>query len=255
MMATKNFRTWLRAKLTLPDLENLLAKTATGERTLILNCENAPFKKYFPNYVRLHPRPAPSPTGEAVAAANPYHLPLPDGSFSVGVCTGWLEQVEEPGIFIAEVYRVLVCGGKAVFSANCAFTIHHVPHDYYHFTTFGIQRLFEEKGFIIQQVRGSCGPFRTLAILLQRICFQTDMHRPLKLCFFALAKILPILDRFTGNNYGNYEHSTVVDSCLAANVQIIARKPASAGLPTSTTDRTSRRPVQQVAGYPRIGHY
>lgn len=63
------------------------------------------------------------------------------------VCHQVLEHVPTPALAVAEMYRVLKPGGKAVITTPHLSRYHELPHDYFRYTEFGLQALFEHAGF------------------------------------------------------------------------------------------------------------
>jgi SAM-dependent methyltransferase len=74
-------------------------------------------------------------------------LPVPDGSFDVVLCTMVLEHVVDPRKVLAEVRRVLEPGGRLVLTVPSVWPAHEMPHDYWRFTSSGLEHLMREFGF------------------------------------------------------------------------------------------------------------
>jgi len=215
---------WLVKKHTTQDIERLFDETRTSEKTLILNCEDAPFNKYYPNYIRVYDMPEHK-LGVDHCIKDPSTLPFQDNEFKHIACTGWLEHLKDPQAVANEIFRVTAKGGTIAISASSAFSIHCAPNDFFHFTPYGIRLIFERSGFRVTKSEGSCLPYKALAILTQRVAYQTEMNNFIKVFVYLAAKIIPIFDKFVKNNYGDISRTVKVYSCLSSNVQLIAVKP------------------------------
>jgi SAM-dependent methyltransferase len=103
------------------------------------------------------------------AIAELTRLPFPDETFDAAVCTQVLEHTPEPKRVLKEICRVLKPGGTLLFTAPGAGEEHQQPYDFYRYTSFGLNYLFGEAGFEIEEMRRLGGMFWLLAILAPRI--------------------------------------------------------------------------------------
>jgi SAM-dependent methyltransferase len=71
-------------------------------------------------------------------------LPFPDASFNHVICTEVLEHARDPTALMAEMRRVLKCGGTLVATIPFSARVHYEPHDYQRFTFWGLKRLFSQ---------------------------------------------------------------------------------------------------------------
>lgn len=76
-------------------------------------------------------------------------IPLPEASVDSVVSTQVLEHVPHPWKVLAEIFRVLKPGGRALLTAPQMNEIHEEPLDFYRYTNFGLTVLCQEAGFII----------------------------------------------------------------------------------------------------------
>lgn len=74
-------------------------------------------------------------------------LPVDDDSFDHVLCTEVLEHVSDPAVFLTELKRVLRRGGTLILTVPWAARLHHLPHDYYRFTRFGLAAALVNAGF------------------------------------------------------------------------------------------------------------
>jgi SAM-dependent methyltransferase len=218
------FKKWLTKKLSQPDIERLCRAEATTESELVLivHSDDMAFEHYFPNRHKANTEMA----GDIDVHVNKSYasMPIEDGVYDAVVCTGLLEHLEEPEKVMREFYRVLKPGGKVVISASFAFSNHNAPVNFFHFTVEGLALVFERTGFTTNNINPSCKPFRTIGILLQRICYQAKFTILLKVPVLLIAKLLPYLDKLIKEDYGGIERKNQVRSSLYSNVQGVGLK-------------------------------
>jgi ubiquinone/menaquinone biosynthesis C-methylase UbiE len=205
-------------KLTRPAINAFLKKYSSPLSTLDIGASGDDHREYFPNRTTLDIDP--SKNSDVVGDA--HALPFKDGSFEVVVCSEMLEHANNPQTVIEEIRRVLKTDGLVVLTTRFAFPIHDAPNDYWRFTPYGLRRLFSE--FDVIEVTTDGRSFHTIAVLLQRILFQTNLPRIIKGLLYPMIIILPHLDRFISHQYGNITRTTEVDHLLSSGVFIAARK-------------------------------
>lgn len=83
-------------------------------------------------------------TGNVDVIADAHNIPLPDSSFDAIICKEVLEHLYHPHKAIEEMFRVLKPGGKFVGSTCFYWPIHGTPIDYFRYTRFGLEKLFEK---------------------------------------------------------------------------------------------------------------
>jgi len=99
--------------------------------------------------------------------ADAHDLPLTDDSFDAVLCKQVLEHLYHPHKAVDEMLRVLKPGGKLVASTCFYWPIHGAPVDYFRFTQFGLEKLFER--FSEVKVVSQNGVLGTLGIHLVRL--------------------------------------------------------------------------------------
>jgi ubiquinone/menaquinone biosynthesis C-methylase UbiE len=86
-----------------------------------------------------------------------YDIPVEDESFDSAISTAVLEHLEEPEKAIQECYRILKSGGYAIYSIPFLWHLHEEPRDFYRYSKYGIEYLFEKVGFKIIEIKPLSG--------------------------------------------------------------------------------------------------
>lgn len=76
-------------------------------------------------------------------------LPFLDNSFDTIILSGVLEHIPKPGQLWSEMYRILAPGGVAIINTPFLYWVHEVPHDYYRYTEYALERFAEEANFSV----------------------------------------------------------------------------------------------------------
>lgn len=79
--------------------------------------------------------------------------------FNSIVCTQVLEHLEDPLNALLELHRVTKEEGLIYLTTNFLFPIHSSPYDFFRFTNFGLEHLFNEAGFKILSLEPRGGFF------------------------------------------------------------------------------------------------
>lgn len=147
-----------------------------------------------------------------------YHIPYPDGHFDVLVTTKIvMEHVAEPEEVLKEFKRVLKPGGEAFIIAPLIRRQHQAPHDYFRFTEYGLQYLFDKVGFETVYIKNSNGYVETAT--QYAYFFQRGLNIPkwLEKCFDLFHKwviepigfVLEKLDNGYGRDFTLYFYARV----------------------------------------------
>lgn len=86
-----------------------------------------------------------------------YSIPVADDTFDCAICTAVLEHLEEPFEAILECKRVLKPRGIAIYSIPFIWHIHEEPRDFYRYSSFGINYLFQKADFEILELKALSG--------------------------------------------------------------------------------------------------
>lgn len=212
----------LTSKITRKHLDAFLKRHKTDSKILDLGSSRAPYKKYFPNSVTVDIDESTKP--DIVADAHNMHM-LHDGEFETILCTEMLEHLCNPFKGIEEMARVLRTGGKLILTTRFIYPIHESPHDYFRFTKYGLQKLLEPY-FMEIQIEEEAGTIETLAILVQRIGFQTEtlgMKWP-KAIWHIKAKIIRLFRFILSKEYGDIRNEKPEKSILVSGYYVVAYK-------------------------------
>lgn len=86
-----------------------------------------------------------------------YAIPAPDGSFDSAICTAVLEHLEEPERALRECFRVLKPNGTAIYTVPFIWHLHEEPRDFFRFSKYGLQYLFQKTGFDVVELKALSG--------------------------------------------------------------------------------------------------
>ena len=98
-------------------------------------------------------------------------IPFGDGEFDVIICTEVLEHSEYPEALAKEMHRVLKKDGILFVTIPFVWNEHAIPFDFRRYTTFGLQKLFKESSFTIEEIEPTSGIFGTIGQLLSDFLF------------------------------------------------------------------------------------
>lgn len=216
---------FLKGKLSTKNLKRLCDENKTDERVLVVHAQDVPYKEFFSNTFTV----TSNKSVEADLHADPYYKCLDQidsEAYSSILCTGLLEHIPDYQRFIDELHRILKPGGKLVIAVATISSIHEGPDDFFRFTPFGLATLFQSWSHLSMQ--GSCKPFETISILLQRILFQCEIKsRFVCLVVELLCLYLPRFDKHIGKQYATLNpknEKTEIDSMMPYEVFAVAIK-------------------------------
>lgn len=133
-----------------------VASQASG-RLIDIGCGMKPCASIFEGHVAEHVGVDHADTLHGTECVDligtAYDIPADDGSFDTVLCTAVMEHLEEPQAAIIEARRVLRDGGVAIYTIPLFWQLHEAPRDFYRYTRYGIEHLFEQGGFDRIEVR------------------------------------------------------------------------------------------------------
>ena len=206
-------------KITRGHIYAFLEKYKTEEKVLDIGSSKGDHLEYFPNRTSLDIDPARNP--DIVGDAE--KLPFDDNSFGVIVCSEVFEHIPDTHQAVREMRRVLKPGGLLVLTTRFAFPVHDAPGDFWRFTPYGLEKMFD--GWDILEVTTETNSFETLAVLLQRIIFQSKLHggKVTKGLLWALAGFIQSLSFLTIEEYGDIKRTQAVKNLVSSGVYIACR--------------------------------
>lgn len=178
------------------------------------------WKDFFPHVTTLDIAAEKKPD----VVGDVHALPLEDSSFDIVICAESFEHFHNPFLAASKIARILKPGGLLLITTRFNFPVHDAPHDYWRYTPYGLRTVLKDFDIVEEGVEGDA--FSTIAILLQRIMFQTKLRggKFTKGLVYVLALILNKLDPLIVERYGDIKRSEVVPVLLAAGVFVAARK-------------------------------
>ncbi len=207
-------------KITRGHLEKFLERYKTDVRTLDVGSGGSSYHRFFPNRFSIDVDPARKPD----LVADAHNLPFKNGEYELVLCTEVLEHVKDPRKVINEIGRVLKPGGRVILTTRFVYPLHDVPHDYWRFTKYGLLELFQ--GWEVIELVAETENFSTIAALLQRICFQSDLQggRLTKLVIFLAAAVLNHMNWLTKKEFGDIKKTTAEESFMPTGYYIVCKK-------------------------------
>lgn len=151
--------------------EQWLEKAVPGCLVLDAGCGEGNIREILPpgiHYVgvdMLHGDDASGYEGwkhKPTVLADLHDLPISDSSCDVILFFQVLEHVRSPEKVLLELKRVMKPAALMAVSSPLIHPIHHAPNDFFRFTRYGIEHLFESCGLEICSIRPSGGYFRAL---------------------------------------------------------------------------------------------
>ena len=149
--------------------DQLAASLEYQGRVIDLGCGAAPYRELIleqaTDYVGVdwaHSRHDQSRVDVHADLTRP--LPLDDESAGTVVSFQVMEHLPDPEAFLRECHRLLVIEGRLHLTVPFMWRVHEAPHDYFRYTSHGLEHLLRKAGFADISVRAYGGFWTTLAL-------------------------------------------------------------------------------------------
>ncbi|GCE61922.1 class I SAM-dependent methyltransferase [Microcystis aeruginosa] len=143
-----------------------------------IGCGTKPYKELLEPYITKHIGVDSENTlhdkSKIDIFGTAYQIPVEDSSFDCAICTAVLEHLEEPELALRECHRVLESRGVAIYSVPFIWHLHEEPRDFYRFSKYGLQYLFEKTGFEVLELKALSGFWVTFGQLLVYNLYRID---------------------------------------------------------------------------------
>jgi SAM-dependent methyltransferase len=192
----------------------------TQERVLEIGVAANDYDTAFPHRTTLDIDPARKPD----VLADIVKMPFPEDTFDAIICSEVFEHLPDPVAAARELRRVLKPGGRLILTTRFAFPIHDAPGDFLRYTPYMLRRIFAD--WDVEALEYEADPFGTVAVLLQRIIFQTDLRggKLTKGLVYVLALTIKALGPLIKRQYGDIGKTQVVDTMLFSGIYLACRK-------------------------------
>ena len=115
------------------------------------------------------------------------------------MATEFLEHYAKPDRILAEIFRVMRCGGKFFATVPFIWNLHEIPYDEYRYTPYSLRRILEHTGFGHMEVRALGGSNMAMAqqlgLWLTFAPMRRTLRRILQVALFPLFALLVKTDR------------------------------------------------------------
>lgn len=130
-----------------------------------LGCGEAPFKEYFLQFANSYTgvdwtKTLHNSKADIVSDLNT-KIELDNDVADTLISISVMEHLYEPQIFLNESYRILKKDGYFILQVPWQWWIHEAPHDYFRYTPYALEYMFEKAGFSEVKVEATSGFFTT----------------------------------------------------------------------------------------------
>lgn len=216
----RRIRAWLDPLRTANQLlrQNMAANARYVRGTVLdVGCGGKPYASLFnvDRYVGIEVLPG----GPAVdVLASGLNLPFASCVFDTVISTEVLEHVPEPSALFHEVHRVLRPGGHLILTTPQTWGLHHVPHDYYRFTPYGLRYLAEKNSLQVISIYPTSGFWVTFSQRFCDVLFYTEgapnFRTPIRQVLYPPAALLQLTGRALDRLFGR--RGDTLDNVLIA---------------------------------------
>ncbi len=212
--------------------ENAIKKAAklyAAGKLIDLGCGEKPYESIISPYITSYFGVDFQPTAEVNygkgTKADLYRdcteTGLPNESFDTLISTQVMEHIFNTDKYLTECHRLLKPGGVGIFTVPLIWPCHAEPYDYFRFTRYSLEKLFENKGFQIEDIQGVGLAFATTAQIFLLSIFGKNSSIIAKIMRrLALFTIVPLVTAIT-----LVVDKVQQDGPLCLNYIVVVRKP------------------------------
>jgi SAM-dependent methyltransferase len=146
-----------------------------------LGCGEAPYKEYFlksaRKYVGVDWAASLHDTKADIVANLNEVLPIQDGVADTVVSLSVMEHLTQPDLMLCEAHRILKPGGSMILQVPWQWWVHEAPYDFFRYTPYALQHMYEKAGFVDIKVVPQSGYFTT-AVLKQNYFTRRFVRGP-----------------------------------------------------------------------------
>ncbi|MEX1033251.1 MAG: class I SAM-dependent methyltransferase [Cellvibrionaceae bacterium] len=181
------------------------------------------FLQYAKKYVAVDWSGSMHATQTDVLADLNEALPIESGAADTVVSLSVMEHLCDPQVMLNEAFRILKPGGRIVLQVPWQWWIHEAPHDFFRYTPYGLQYLFEKAGFVDLIVEPQAGYFTT-ATLKWNYFTRRFVRGPKPLRWLTTACLVPFW--YIGQTIAPWLDKLDRNWALeASGFYVVARKP------------------------------
>jgi SAM-dependent methyltransferase len=173
-----------------------------------LGAGESPYKEFFlshaDNYTAVDWSGSIHKTKSDIEADLNEPLPIESEVADTVVSLSVLEHLREPQEMLNEAFRILRSGGAIIVQVPWQWWIHEAPHDFFRYTPYALEHLFETAGFVAIEIEPQAGFFTTMTLKWNYFTRRVRPRwRPLGMAATAIfsifwyvgQKLAPLLDK------------------------------------------------------------
>lgn len=196
-----------------------LVRSATLDPAVVLDygCADRPYRRELPAGSTYVGADLAGNADADVLLRDDGTVPLPDGEFDLVLSTQVLEHVAEPGRYLDECWRLLKPAGSLVLSTHGVMYYHRDPEDYWRWTSVGLRKILEERGFEVNEMQGVLGLAAAAVQIFQDATYWKVPRRLKPVYALFMQSLVALADR-------RYSEALRLENSLTIAVR--ATKPA-----------------------------